>query len=242
MKGIKITIYDWLGYLVPGSLVVWAFVELSHLFDVNLSASVLFTLPATAQVIFLLILCYAVGHMLHALANLTIDKHTAPGFAPSGYFPNQFDKHFPGVLGEKIRRNIARYFEMREDEPDLINNCYWTCYCLVASSNPESLVHTFLGLTGFYRGMSMACFLVAFVYFSIGVSTKVWLHDLDVMGLALMWVIVIIVIVSALLGWLFLNRVARFRSYLARAVLAEFLSVCDHQPLIASENKKEVNE
>lgn len=228
MKGIKLTVYDWLGYLVPGSLVVWAFVELYIVCGGNLSTSVVLGLPATAQVIFLLVVCYAVGHMLHALANVTIDARTIPGFAPTGYFPDQFNMHFPGSVGKKVHNEIAKYFDADETEPNLICNCYWACYCLVAIANPDSLVHTFLGLTGFYRGMSMACFLVGTIYLIIGILSKICPSHILRMNLSLGWLMIIIVICASL-GFLFLRRVGRFRSYLVRTVLAEFLAVSKKQ-------------
>lgn len=213
MRGVRLTIYDWLGYLVPGTLAVWALVELAMFVGVDLTSTKIFELPATAQVIFLLIICYAAGHLLHALANVTLDRIPSAAGSTATHFVRDLQKVFQGAVGEKLRKAAIQYFDAHEKDPDLVQNYYWACYCTVAEASQESLVHTFLALTGFYRGMCMACFLVALAFVASGLVTEVWR-------------LVIIGLVVAALGWMFQRRVARFRSYLVRTVAAEFLEIC----------------
>ena len=115
MKDLALTLYDTIAYFVPGTIVVWSLVILvgqtaSDLqqFSVNLPDFVLGIIALT--------MIYVVGHILHAIANLTIDLLPSGGYPPRDYFPTQFDKDFPEPFRSILYRHIVASFHVQDEQ------------------------------------------------------------------------------------------------------------------------------
>jgi len=231
MNSIRTTIYDWMAYLIPGAVTIWALWELLHTRISGAEELVINRLPIVAQLILLLIVCYILGHLLHALANFTIDRLPSGGYPPRNYFPEKFRKHFPQTLREALSCAIFRSTTIQPDkkaiyDESIIKDAYWLCYVYVTESQPQSLVQLFLSISGFYRGMCISCFLVGAIYL---ISSLIW-RQLAVVSIG---------VVSTLIGLVFLFRIRRFKEYLTKTVYMSFLTLTGY---VDSKLNKETSE
>jgi hypothetical protein len=220
MNSIRTTIYDWMAYLIPGAVTVWALWELLHTKISGAEELVVNRLPVVAQLILLLIVCYILGHLLHALANFTIDRLPSGGYPPRNYFPEKFREHFPRTLREALWCAVLRKAKIPADkkamyDESIIKDAYWLCYVSVTDSHPESLVQLFLSISGFYRGMCISCFLVGVVYL---LSSLIYVR----------LIVAVMGVVSSLIGLIFLFRIRRFKEYLTKTVYMSFLCLGEY--------------
>ena len=95
MKELRMTFYDLRGYFIPGSIMLWALLELLDLTGYVPSTRVISTLSPSMKGGLFIIIAYAVGHGLHAIANFTIDKLPFASYPPKDYFNGKFQTDFP---------------------------------------------------------------------------------------------------------------------------------------------------
>ena len=151
MSNIKITIYDWMGYFIPGALFIWALSELFSLTGMKINNLVFYNFHISIQTVLLLILSYTVGHLLHGLANYSIDNLPSGSYPPKNYFPKEFKTDFSDSTILSIIKRISENFEITFEESEEVNldnikKSYWLCYSFVISSGKESLSQLFLSL------------------------------------------------------------------------------------------------
>jgi hypothetical protein len=223
MKDLRLTIYDWVGYLFPGIIVLWIFSELFNYLEILLSDLLFYRLSDTIQYTLLFILAYFVGHLLHTLANISIDHLPSGSYPPKNYFSEKFEKDFNKSQQRALVRAISKRFEISleeyEEKPfETIKSYYWPCYNYVVNSNSDSLAQVFISLTGLYRGLTISGFLIGLTFMVLGV------------GLC-EWNLVIISIISLILGLFFLYRINRFKCYLTKTVYSAFLANVDQKKL-----------
>ena len=221
MRDLAFTLYDLVAYFVPGAIVVWALTELAG--RMGLCVQSITTLPETALVVVALAAIYAMGHALHAIANLTIDFLPFGGYPPRNYFPKQFENDFQEPFRTTLYGHIVRSFHVQGTRQpgdsiavvsgsvnDTVKNAYWACYTVVAQSKPNSLVQVFSSMSGLCRGLCVGCFVIALAY---------------LVGSFLLNSLTLLIVVAVALGagCLFLNRAMRFKRYLTRTVYSDFL-------------------
>lgn len=212
MKEIRTTFYDLRGYFIPGSILLWVVIELLGLSGGE-SSQVINSFSPAVKVLFFIVVSYVIGHALHATANFTIDKLPFSSQPPKNYFERKFAEDFQEPAAELLYNSITGLFgkadAQQEDARVTIKKSYWLClqYCL-NRQNVET--ENFLGLTGFYRGVTMSLLTIAALYFWMAFKLSDCTKGMIGLG-------------ALLLAGLFLTRVKRFNYYLTRTVYSNFL-------------------
>jgi hypothetical protein len=215
MKDFKATLYDIKGYLLPGLLTLWSLSEALSLAGCCLQPNVLsFSLSVKATVA--LAVAYVTGHGLHAVCNYTIDKLVYSCYHSTTYFNKEFVKDFGLNALDALAASVDSRFgiallpnSLEAQKRELIKQQYWSAFQWAMKAGIAD-VENFLGLTGFYRGITMAAFISGFVF----VISYFYHPNPQSAGFAV-----------ALIGTaaLFLTRVRRFNCYLAKSVLGNFI-------------------
>lgn len=191
---------------------LWAVLELLGLTGYAPSNGVVSTLSPSMRGVLFVIIAYAIGHGLHAIANFTIDKLPFASYPPKDYFNGKFQKDFPKSMADSLFRTIASMLGIPAEETsratDVIRDAYWICFQFVMNCQSVE-TENFQGMTGFYRGMASAMLVTATMYAVAFVEFRE-----GQLG--------IIAICALLAGGLFLSRARRFSYYLARTVYANF--------------------
>jgi hypothetical protein len=219
MKELRTTFYEIRGYFVPGSIVLWAILELMGMAGYLPTTEAISSLPPSARGVLLLAIAYVIGHGLHALANYTIDKMPFGSYPPKNYFDKKFENDFSPEAISSLFKAVATLLAIQSPDTanakDTIKKAYWVCFQYVMNSqNTET--ENFLGLTGFYRGITSAMGVISTLYFVA----------------FLFYCQVRLGIISAccfLIALLFLTRVQRFGYYLAKNVYSNFLHLYTEQ-------------
>lgn len=216
MKSVRLTIYDAVGYFVPGAVLLWS---LRHGL-VSLGSScgdhLLGDLPAAAQVAFLATLSYVGGHILHGLANFTIDRMPFGGNPPRNYFREHFHCDFSNAAISSLAAAISRRFGLAlPAEPDgrdssFFESTYWLCYTFGVQEREDGLTSVFQALHGLYRALTLCCLISAILFAASAV--RCW-RPLSFS----------VSVTALLLTLLFAMRAARFGRHVARTALADFL-------------------
>lgn len=215
MKDIKLTLYDWLGYLIPGTILI---------------ISIYFTIKDTSEFAKLnfdfgsefikgfifFCLAYLLGHIIHSIANYTIDLLPYGDYAPKKYYDTEFSLDFSNGQISTIKKILKRDYDIQIADEKIkieLRNNYWLCYTNVVENKPDSLSQTFLYLNGFYRGSSVSLFLV-----SLTLLLKSIYLRFDTFFL-------IAGLFSLLFSFLLYLRAKRFKIYLTRTVYSDFISL-----------------
>lgn len=161
-----------------------------------------------------IIVAYVIGHALHVVANFTIDKLPFGSYPPKNYFKAKFEKDFSpeaiNSLHEAVISLMGSQNTIVSNANEAIQKAYWICFQYVMNvQNVET--ENFLGLTGFYRGITSAMMVISGMY--VVSFIRHGKAELMVIG-----------VVSALFACLFLTRVHRFSYYLVRTVYSNFLN------------------
>lgn len=213
MKEIRMTFYDLRGYFIPGAIMLWAILELLDLTGYVPSARALDNLSPAIKGVFFIIIAYAIGHGLHAIANFTIDKLAFASYPPRDYFDGKFQKDFPQETAVPLFKAVAAMLGLQNPDAtnatSIIKSTYWPCFQYVMNcQNVET--ENFVGLNGFYRGMTAAMLVTTVLYAAAFVG-----FCKGELGIT--------AICALLTGGLFLSRARRFNYYLAKTVYANFL-------------------
>lgn len=221
MKEIRTTFYELRSYFVPGCIMLWAILELFDLTGYKATTLVISSLSPTTKGILFIVLAYVIGHGLHAVANFTIDKLPFASYPPKDYFDGTFQKDFSPEAIESLFKAVSRLKGLQNpnsvDATKIIKNAYWICFQFVMNlQNAET--ENFLGLTGFYRGITSAMLAIAACY--LGAFLKFQKSEILLIGF-----------VAILLCGLFLTRVKRFGNYLAKTVYSNFLHLYSDKSL-----------
>lgn len=92
MKDLQLSIYDTLGYVIPSFILIFGVCEILNLYSLfGGRISFLASFSAT-QWIILIIISYFLGHCLHAISNLTLDRFL--GYPAKRYFKKRFTDSF----------------------------------------------------------------------------------------------------------------------------------------------------
>lgn len=214
MKEIRATFYDLRGYFVPGVIMLWALSWLFVPLGWGQSVEYVFALPPVTGGVLMVVICYSLGHALHAIANFTIDRFPFSSYPPKDYFCKRFQEDFSPEAVDAISAAVREMMGIRDpittDRENLIKRAYWPCFQYVMNSqNAET--ESLLSLTGFYRGMTTAMLSIAMLY---GIAFWRGLGDV-LLGWAALCAFVF--------GLLFGARARRFNYYLAKTVYANFL-------------------
>lgn len=216
MKELRATLYDLRGYFIPGAVMLWAIIELfTNLGYTVANSPVIDSLSSTSKGVLFAIIAYASGHMLHAIANITIDRLPFSSYPPKDYFEKKFANDFSPEQAESLYIATKDFLNITTEEEtnkhNIIKGAYWPCFqFLMHLNNVET--ENFLGLTGFYRGMATAMLMI-FPSYLLALFKK------PELGLAL------ISLAALIAGLLFLARAKRFNYYLAKTVYSNFLYI-----------------
>lgn len=216
MNEIRTTFYEIRSYFVPGGVVLWAIMELLGLTGYEATTRAASAFPVAFKAALFILVAYVIGHALHGIANFTIDKLPFGSYPPSDYFKGKFAEDFSQEAASSLL--VAVLSILRAKEPgdgntnEIIRKAYWVCFQYVM--NEQNLeTENFLGLTGFYRGITVAMMSISvmylYVFFEIKMSADIW------------W----IGVMATALTLLFLMRVKKFGYYLARTVYSNFLYI-----------------
>ena len=228
MKEIRTTFYELRSYFVPGGVLLWTILEMLDLCGYEPTTHVISTLSSSFKAILFIIISYVIGHGLHIVANYTIDKLPFASYPPKDYFDERFAQDFSKETIDALFKSIVAMLGIQKAEAanvkEIVRNAYWVCFQYVMNrQNVET--ENFLGLTGFYRGITSAMMLT-FVMYSVAF---IRFHESQ-LG--------IISLFAFFMGGLFLTRVRRFNYYLVKTVYANFLNCYAEK----SSNKVEVPE
>jgi hypothetical protein len=219
MEKIKYTLYDLLGYFIPGSIVLWFHIELiNYLTKSNKLSLMIKDIDLSIRIIFITIISYTIGHLLHSIANLTIDKLPSGKYPPKNYFPDKFKEDIHGIAAEALVKKIKTEFNntdetIKEDEKlQMVKDAYWLCYSHVINTGKETLSQTYLSMSGFYRGFTIGFYLIA-------VSSLI--SFFITFSFIFLWVFS----GALIIGQLFFFRNVRFKNYLTKSVYSEFLTI-----------------
>lgn len=215
MGELRTTLYDIRGYFIPGSITLWAFLEWFALASIQMASPVYSSLPPSIKVALFVIVAYALGHVLHAIANITIDKLPFASYPPKDYFDEKFQKDFPQENSESLKNAIAEMLKISPvnptDSTNFIKSSYWHCFQFVMS-NKNVETENFLGLTGFYRGMASAMLVISLLYTVEAINS--WNGGVASIAFS-----------TLIASCLFLARAKRFNYYLVKTVYSNFVSL-----------------
>jgi len=215
MKEIRTTFYELRSYFVPGSVLLWAIIELLVLTGYQSSTAGINSLSPVVKAILFIIISYVFGHALHAIANFSIDKFPFASYPPKNYFNNQFQKDFSLQTIDSLFNKCVSVLGIQNtsglNAAETIKSSYWICFQFVMNAqNIET--ENFLGLTGFYRGITSAM-MITFVLYLIA-YLKTFRNEIGIAA-----------ILAFFLFMIFLTRVRRFGNYLAKTVYSNFLHI-----------------
>jgi hypothetical protein len=213
MKEVRTTFYEVRSYFVPGSIILWAILELINLTGYQAPTCFVGSLSTAIKGAFLIVIAYVMGHGLHSVANFTIDLLPFGSYPPRNYFGGKFQKDFSPEVISSLYAAICKMLTLSCDNSicnyATIEKAYWICFQYTMNQQ-NAEVENFLGLTGFYRGISSAM-LIIFISYSAA-----WLIVKESEFL-------FISILALTLFLLFLARMRRFGCYLAKTVYSNFL-------------------
>ncbi len=217
MKDLRLTLYDWLGYLIPGTIfllsVVWAIQQIDE--------KIVYSLPIISSnfLVGFIAFCFAymLGHLMHVIANITIDRLSYGGYPPQEYLDKEFNVDFNKVLLEQLIKKIAKgkpvNTETDKDQKEFIKQNYWYCYNAGFRENENSLAQIFLNLNGFYRGVTVSNFLSGLLIIIVSISR---------FNYSIVFFIGCFLLLTSVA---FYYRARRFKIYLTRTVYTNFLEM-----------------
>jgi hypothetical protein len=228
-KDIQVTLYDFFGYLLPGSVVVLAVVVgFWAVFWPHSSLLVPLQLPALAAT-FLSFAAYLAGHLAQAMANIAESWSRAS---------KRFDEKIPlsTELEKWLRESTARH--LGEPAGKLTaKELYLLCDQTLIHNHSMGEREIFIYREGFYRGNSVALaaltvsmcvrLLCSPAVFVIGQRTTELHRNHIALAAAL----------TALGAWLAYRRYLRFREYKYQTCFLRFLSLWTPSP--SMEKKKD---
>ena len=215
MRDVQLSLYDLLGYIIPGFILFAGVFEIFNLSNVFESKINLFMSITPTQWVVLIIISYIIGHCLHSFSNLTLDRFL--GYPPKRYFDKKFKTYFNDYQMKEISTKILIISGMpvdkrEQDEITLIKSSYWLCYTYIINNSKNSLSPIFLSLTGFYRGL-----VVSFALLTILAFIRI-IFFVDLFKSIHLFVFFILFV-------LFSIRTFRFFDYLTNTVYTEFLII-----------------
>lgn len=156
-------IYDLLGYLIPGGIMLFfSYLIISYFeIDVNLPISELFDVISASIIIVSLL--FAIGFLIQAIGSLlerklVYNSNFLLGTEyPSSQFMKEDDDHFPLEFKTKMKELIKKTFGLPDNYP--IQKSFDLCYTYVIQNSIGKRVEKFLGLHAFCRGLYMSTFI-----------------------------------------------------------------------------------
>ena len=169
MKELKIpfTFYDFFGYFLPGLIaIVIIIIFLSPSHDAENFKPVIDTISKIGILLslFLIFLCYTIGHLMATLSSLILEK-----LILSRLFPHRMPENrlFPSIskekqlfskeFTEKFKGAVETYFNIKVDNKIKRSEIFWMCNAVIVNECPNiyARVFVFLSFYGFARTMSL---------------------------------------------------------------------------------------
>ena len=204
IKNLKASIYDILGYFLPGLLFMFALILLSLNYNVEYLFEEIKRL-STTEIMLAIIIAYIIGHLIQSISNileniflkLPLLKYISG--APSYQYFSESNKFYSDEF-KKLIINAAKEIFKSENlkEKELFN----LCYSLILQKGETRRIELFVSLYGFYRGLSYSCLISSILFFIY--------HNF------------ILAIAFVIFTILFLQRYKRFKSYFEDYVYRDF--------------------
>jgi hypothetical protein len=204
IKNLKASIYDILGYFLPGLLVILVLILLFLNYDVKYLFEEIKRL-STTEIMLAIIIAYIIGHLIQSISNileniflkLPLLKYISG--APSYQYLSESNKFYSNEF-KKLIINAAKEIFKSENlkEKELFN----LCYSLILQKGETYRIELFVSLYGFYRGLSYSCLISSILFFIY--------HNF------------ILAIAFVIFTILFLQRYKRFKSYFEDYVYRDF--------------------
>jgi uncharacterized membrane protein YbhN (UPF0104 family) len=204
IKNLKASIYDILGYFLPGLLVILVLILLFLNYNVKFLFEEIKRL-STTEIFLAIIIAYIIGHLIQSISNilenifskLPLLKYISG--APSYQYLSESNKFYSNEFKKLILDAAKDIFKSENlKEKELFN----LCYSLILQKGETYRIELFVSLYGFYRGLLYSC-LISSILFS-------------------MYRNFILAIAFVIFAILFLQRYKRFRSYFEDYVYRDF--------------------
>lgn len=202
INNFKTNIYDFLGYFLPGAVVILQIFLIFN--DFNIVVDKIRKL-SSGEIFLIIIFSYIIGHLIQSFSNI-LEKILLkiPIFKKIVGLPTHESllerNNFYSIEFKKSIREAGR--EVFGIEKLTEKEFFNLCYSLVQQKLEKNRLNLFVSLYGFYRGLSYSC-LIGFVLFVIK-------FDFIISGIFL---------VSSIL---FFQRYKRFKSYFEDYVYRDF--------------------
>lgn len=210
MKDLQLSIYDTLGYVIPSFILIFGAFEILNLYHPFGGRIAFMASFSATQWIILVIISYFIGHCLHAISNLTLDKFL--GYPTKGYFEKQFKESFDEYAVSELVKKLSVITGSKDIKNNIsfLKSSYWLCYTYVVNNSSNALSPIFLSLTGFYRGLS-----ISFTLLSVSALVRIVFFG-EVFKFVHLFACILFLL-------LFIKRTFRFSNYLSNSVYSEFL-------------------
>ena len=220
IEKIQVSIYDFFGYLIPGGVFLLALVILSWTIFWPKQTLKLSQPTFTCWVIILL-LSYFFGHLIHAVANLSKKAFPSDEDVLKREYIHKISKFVIEEAKLEAKRLFYNYTTKEFSDGDIYNICDET----VRRGKTLESREIYLSLEGFYRGLSIANFILAFALFLRIVFYESYVkigwksYSLDK---PFLFFIGIVLLISCCL---FFKRYQRFLGYRVKQVIYGFLVI-----------------
>jgi len=202
-------LYDFLGYILPGLLLLGTIVFILQRYF-NISAIGFLSNSTVIESGVFVVSSFIVGHLIQGFCNpieKMIYKKKWNGY-PSSKFLEESNKHFSKEYKQKLKEKLYNHFGLSEKSS--YQELFDSAYCFLLQKKYRGKVERFLSMHGFYRSLMMTC-LILFLFFLILLIFKV--YSIEV------FIFTIIFLISTSI---FYKRFIRFSVRFADTVYKEF--------------------
>ena len=193
---LKLNLYDQLGYLMVGAIAILILVfDVVRFYGVNVST---FSLE---NFLIWFITAYFLGHLIQGIANLLSDTPILRHFMEEN--KDDFDEREKEILDQ-----VGEFFKLNKND---FKKTFEVCMMFATTKDITGQVQIFNATYSLYRGWSMVFFLQSFflvyLWFSLGSA------------------ILLLLIISIFLTWIFYRRSKRFWKHTRNKILETFVVV-----------------
>ena len=193
---LKLNLYDQLGYLMVGAIAILILVfDVVRFYGVNVST---FSLE---NFLIWFITAYFLGHLIQGIANLLSDTPILRHFMEEN--KDDFDEREKEILDQ-----VGEFFKLNKND---FKKTFEVCMMFATTKDITGQVQIFNATYSLYRGWSMVFFLqsffLAYLWFSLGSA------------------ILLLLIISIFLTWIFYRRSKRFWKHTRNKILETFVVV-----------------
>ena len=170
----RFTLYDILGYLIPGAISFFIFLKFINIFGLQIIDISIF--KTWFGVALLIVLSYLVGHLIQWLTKYACDCAPIKNrWYVSSYYLRDDNKHYSPTYKKNLRKWISDYFEMgnkleeaiktpkHENSRKIIKESFDLTYTFLVQNKAAVFVEIFFALFGFCRGMFVVSIIGTFI-------------------------------------------------------------------------------